>query len=64
MHISKGIQADVTYGDIVADDSWQGSILCVVLCHMYHNIVLNVAVLSNLDAVHIPCKCKLLLISV
>ena len=48
----------LAYGDIVPDDGWQGSVLRVVLCHMHHNIVLNVAVLANLDAVDVRCNMR------
>ncbi len=45
-----------TYGDIVANDSWQGSILCIVLCYMHYNVVLDIAVFTNFDAVDISCS--------
>ena len=46
----------LTYCDIVANDGWQGSVLCVVLSYVNYAVVLNVAVFPDLDAVDITCR--------
>lgn len=42
-----------TYGDIVANDSRQGSVLCVVLSYMDHAVILYITVVPDLDAVDV-----------
>lgn len=46
----------LTYCDIVPNDSGQCSVCCIVLCYVHHNIVLDIAVVANLDVVHVACN--------
>ena len=57
LHQQSSVQPHLrTYGYIVANDCWQRSVLCIVLCYMDYTVVLNVAVFPDFDAVDITCK--------
>ena len=42
-----------TYGDIVANDCRQSSVLCIVLGYMDHAVILYIAVVPNVDTIDI-----------